>query len=146
MHVVLARDGLVSVSLQPYSERETHSVSFAGLQSTLQVEQSRDLVVREPTAAGTHTEQCSSSGEDAQRCESSTGQMAMTEELVIQACLEILDSECLSTAAVLHVTSSSKQISEQSASEGAQLCVSLEEMQEADLPDQPQMSLSEIWC
>ena len=41
-------------------------------------------------------EQVSSSG-DAQRCESSTGQMAMmTKDSVIQVFLKMLDSECLS--------------------------------------------------
>ena len=40
-------------------------------------------------------EQVSSRG-DAQRCDSSTGQMEMTEDSVIQVFLEMLDNECLS--------------------------------------------------
>ena len=67
-----------------------------------QVEQScssetqQEIVVQESMHG--EIEQVSSSG-DLQRCESSTRQMAMTEDSIIQVFLEMLDSECLSTAA-----------------------------------------------
>ena len=85
----------------------------------------QEIVVQESMHG--EIEQVSSSG-DAQRCKSSTRQMAMmTEDSVIQVFLEMLDSECLSTA--VRDTSLCRQVcrqeSEHVGSEDAQLCVSL---------------------
>ena len=90
-------------------------------------------------------EQVSSSG-DAQRCESSTGQIAMTEDSVIQVFLEMLDNEYLST--VVQDTSLCRQESEKVGSEDAQLCVSLvdsQEIQEADFLGQS-VSMTDYDC
>ena len=84
---------------------KTRGVLFVGLQSALQSEQqSSELVVQQDSTGSGHTK-------DAQQCESSTGQMAMTNESVIQADLKAPDSECPSTTAVQ--TSLSRQSSEQ---------------------------------
>lgn len=48
LYVVQARDGLVSISLQPCEEQETRTVSLAdSTQDALQVEHSSELVVQE---------------------------------------------------------------------------------------------------